>query len=146
MAAAACALDGQHGPCMAASARAHDLLTTANGSAPESPAYWVHHGTIDSQRSLFLCLLGKPHHAVDAAINARARYRSSVRRVGLAHSEIRLSYALVLSKGITDAARVLGDAASHAHLFPRLTQELHATRAMMQPWNHTPPSPPSIPN
>jgi hypothetical protein len=44
----------------------------------------------------------------------------------------------VLTKDITEAARVLGDAASHAHLFPRLTQELHATRAMMQPWNHTP--------
>jgi transcriptional regulator with XRE-family HTH domain len=138
MAAAAYAIDGQHGPCMAASARAHDLLTTANGSAPESPAYWVHHGTIDSQRSLFLCLLGKPHHAVDAAINARTRYPSSVRRIGLAHGEIRLSHALVLTKDITDAARVLGDAASHAHLFPRLTHELHATRAMMQPWNHTP--------
>jgi hypothetical protein len=52
MAAAAYALDGQHDPCMAASARAHDLLTTANGSAPESLAYWMHHGTIDSQRSL----------------------------------------------------------------------------------------------
>lgn len=54
MAAAAYALDGQYDLCMAASARAHNLLTTVNGStteSPESPAYWVNHSVIDSQFS-----------------------------------------------------------------------------------------------
>jgi hypothetical protein len=41
--------------------------------------------------------------------------------------EGRLSHALVLNKDIDEAARVLGDAAGHAHLSPRLTQELHTT-------------------
>ncbi len=45
--------------------------------------------------------------------------------------------ALVLSHDITEAARVLGDAASLAHLSPRLTGELHTARALMQPWAGT---------
>jgi hypothetical protein len=122
---------------MAAAARAHDLLATANGATPESLAYWVHHGTIDSQRSLFLCLLGKPSHAVDAASAALDRYdRTFVG--GYARTQIRLGHALVLDKEINEAARLLGDAASHAHQSPRLTQALHTARALMQPWAHTP--------
>lgn len=74
MAAAAYALDGQYGPCMAASSRAHDMLTTATVVAADSPAYWVHHGTIDSHRSTFLSLLGRPKEAVEAASNALARF------------------------------------------------------------------------
>ncbi|MGH3834022.1 MAG: hypothetical protein ACRDRS_26890 [Pseudonocardiaceae bacterium] len=54
-----------------------------------------------------------------------------------AHCEVRLGKALVLSQDITEAARVLGDAASFASLSPRLTAELHATRALMQPWAGT---------
>ncbi|MGH3831630.1 MAG: hypothetical protein ACRDRS_14485 [Pseudonocardiaceae bacterium] len=45
---------------------------------------------------------------------------------------MRLGHALVLSKDITHAAHVLGDAARHASLAPRLTTELHAARALMQ--------------
>ena len=74
MAAAAYALDGQYGPCMAASARAHDMLTHATVGAADSPAYYMHHGTVDSQRSLFLCLLGKPKQALEAASSASARF------------------------------------------------------------------------
>jgi tetratricopeptide (TPR) repeat protein len=137
MAAAAYALDGQHNPCMAVCARAHDMLTNANGFAAESPAYWVHHSTLDSQRSLFLCLLDKPKDAAEAASNAQAQFdRTYVR--GYAHCQIRLGHALVLSKEITEAAHVLGDAASHVSLSPRLTTELHTTRALMQPWRNTP--------
>jgi len=138
MAAAAYALDGQYGPCMTACDRAQDLLAGANRCTPESLAYWVHQGTLDSQRSIFLCLLDKPGEAVEAASNARAAaYQSSLRRVGYAHCEIRLGHALVLSKEITEAAHVLGSAANQAHLFPRLTAELHTARALMQPWENT---------
>ncbi len=52
--------------------------------------------------------------------------------------QVRLGHALVLSKEIDEAARVLGDAATDAHLYPRLTQELHTARTLMQPWDHTP--------
>ncbi|MGH3888130.1 MAG: helix-turn-helix domain-containing protein [Pseudonocardiaceae bacterium] len=136
MAAAAYALDGQYGRCMAACARAHDFLASANGCAADSLAYWVHEGTLDSQRSLFLCLLDKPRDAVDAASNARDRFnRTFVGNYG--RCQVRLSHALVLDKEIDEAAHVLGDAASYARLSPRLTQELHTTRALMRPWENT---------
>jgi hypothetical protein len=135
-AAAAYALDGQYGPCMAASARAHDMLTNATVGAADSPAYWVHHGTIDSQRSVFLCLLGKPQQAVEAASSAYARFdRTYVH--SYVHCQVRLGNALVLSSEIDEAARVLGEAASYASLSPRLTKELHTARVLMQPWSAT---------
>jgi hypothetical protein len=138
MAAAAYALDSQYSPCMAALARAHDFLVDAHGCTPsQSPAYWVHHGTLDSQRSTFLCLLGKPKDAVEAANTARGQFdRSFVGSWG--RCQVRLAHALVLDKEISEATRVLGDAADLAHLGPRLTQELHAVRALLQPWHHTP--------
>jgi transcriptional regulator with XRE-family HTH domain len=136
MAAAAYALDGQYGPCMAACDRAHEFLISSNGLSPESLAYWVHEGALDSQRSLLLCLLGKPHDAVQAALNAQARFDCTYMG-GYAHCQIRLGHALVLSKEITEATRVLCNAANYASLSPRLTQELHTTRALIQPWNRT---------
>jgi transcriptional regulator with XRE-family HTH domain len=137
MAAAAYALDGQYRPSMAACARAQEFLASSSVVAPESLAYWVHEGTLDSQRSLFLCLLGKPREAVDAASNAKARFdRTYVG--GYGHCQVRLGHALVLSKEITEATRVLGDAASQASLSPRLTAELHTARVLMQPWEHSP--------
>lgn len=136
-AAAAYALEGQYGPCMAACARAQEFLASSSVVAPESLAYWVHEGTLESQRSMFLCLLDKPKEAVDAASNARARYdRTYVG--GYAHCQVRLGHALVLTREITEAAHVLGDAASHASLYPRLTQDLHTVRVLMHPWEHTP--------
>ncbi len=136
-AAGAYALDGQYGPCMLACDRAHDFLATADRAcATDSPAYWVHHGSIDSQRSLLLSQLGKPKEALDAATTAQAHYDPTyVGRYTLC--QVRLGYALVLSKDITEATRVLGDAAAQAHLYPRLTTELHTTRALMQPWENT---------
>ncbi|MGH3710199.1 MAG: helix-turn-helix domain-containing protein, partial [Pseudonocardiaceae bacterium] len=137
MAAAAYALDGQYGPCMSACARAQDFLAKANeGHVPESLAYWVHEGTLDSQRSLFLGLLDKPTQAVQAASNAQARFdRTFVGSYG--RCQVRLGHALMLSKDITQAARVLGDAANHANLSPRLAAELHTVRVLMQPWKNT---------
>jgi transcriptional regulator with XRE-family HTH domain len=135
-AAGAYALDGQYGPCMAACARVQEFLTNGNGCAPGSLAYWVHEGTLDSRRSIYLSLLDRPQDAVDAATNARARFDRTY--VGsYARCEIRLGNALVRSKEITEAARVLGDVASFASLSPRLTAELHAARALMQPWENT---------
>ncbi|MGH3772155.1 MAG: hypothetical protein ACRDRW_12295, partial [Pseudonocardiaceae bacterium] len=136
MAAAAYALDGQYGPCMSACGRAQQFLASANGCSHESLAYWVHEGELDSQRSLFLCLLDKPKQAVEAASNAQARLdRTFVCSYG--HRQVRLGHALVLSKEITEATRVLSEAANHAHLSPRLTTELHTARTMMQPWENT---------
>ncbi|MGH9650545.1 MAG: hypothetical protein ACRD3I_08755, partial [Terriglobales bacterium] len=138
MAAAAYALDGQYGPCMAACARAQEFLASGNGFASGSLAYWVHEGTLDSQRSLFLCLLGKPRDAVEAASSAMARFdRTFVGSYG--RCQVRLGHALVLSKEITEAAHVLGDAASLATHSPRLTAELHTVRTLMQPWENTHP-------
>lgn len=138
MAAAASASDGQSGPCLAACARAQEFLAAANGSPPDSPAYWVHEGTLNSERALFLCLLGRPQDAVDAASTARDRYNRTYVG-GYARCQIRLGHALVLDKDITEAARVLGDAAGHASLYPQYTHELRTTRALLQPWAHTPP-------
>lgn len=135
-AAAAYALDGQHGPSMVACARAQGFLASSGVVAPESLAYWVHEGTLDSHRNQFLCLLGKPREAVNAASNAKARFdRTYVGSYG--RCQVRLGHALVLSKEITETAHVLGDAASHASLSPRTTAELHATRALLQLWEHT---------
>ncbi len=135
-AAGAYALDGQYGPCMNASTRADDFLTTTNGNNPDSPAYWVHHGIIGRRVSTSLALLGKPQQAVEAANTALINH-DPTQVARYAHCQVQLGHALVLSKDVTHAARVLGDAAGHAHLYPRLTTDLHAARALMQPWNHT---------
>ncbi len=137
MAAAAYALDGQYGPCMAACARAHDLLTQLNRSSIDSLAYWVDHSVINSQFSTFLTLLNRPREAVDAASTAQAHYDQTYVG-GYALCQVRLGTALILSKDIGEAARVLGDVASKAHLFSRLTTDLHAARIQMQPWANTP--------
>ncbi|MGH3686137.1 MAG: hypothetical protein ACRDRU_06550, partial [Pseudonocardiaceae bacterium] len=137
MAAGAYALDGQYGPYMAACERAGGFLASGNGCAPSSLAYWVHEGTLDTYRSKFLALLGKPSQAVEAATNALARLDHTPYVHFYAFCEVRLGNALVISKEIPEAARVLGDAASLASLSPRLTAELHATRALMQPWDNT---------
>lgn len=58
--------------------------------------------------------------------------------VGYAGCQIRLGHALILDKDITEATRILGQAAIQAHLSPRLTAELHTTRTILQPWANTP--------
>ncbi|MGH3719577.1 MAG: hypothetical protein ACRDRI_12220 [Pseudonocardiaceae bacterium] len=137
-AAGAYALDGQRGPYMAACERSHQFLTSAaTAGTPDSLAYWVHEGTLDSSRSEYLVLLGRPQDAVDAAINARARYDRTPYVHGYALCEMRLGHALVLSHDVAEAARVLGDVAGLATLSPLLTAKLHATRALMQPWAGT---------
>jgi len=135
-AAGAYALDGRHGPYMTACARAQEFLANGNVCAPGSLAYWVQEGSLDSRRSVCLSLLGKPKEAVDAATNASARFDRAY--VGnYARCEIRLANALVRSREVTEAARVLGDAAGRASLSPRLTAELQAVRVLMRPWDDT---------
>jgi hypothetical protein len=136
-AAGAYALDGQPGPCMAACARAQEFLAQGTASAPESLAYFVHEGTLDGYRGKFLALLGQPRQAVEAATSALARYEHTPYVHDYARSAVILGTALVLAEEITEAARVLGDAASLASLSPRLTAELHATRIRMRPWENT---------
>ncbi|MBV9143164.1 MAG: helix-turn-helix domain-containing protein [Pseudonocardiales bacterium] len=135
-AASAYALNGQYGLSMTAYDRAHDFLTTTHGNAPESPAYWFHHGSVDSTRSRSLSQLGKSQEALQAASTALAQYGPTY-VVGYTQCQVRLGHALVLSHDITEAARVLGNAAPQAHLHPRLTAEFHTARALMQPWVHT---------
>ncbi|MGH3865604.1 MAG: helix-turn-helix domain-containing protein [Pseudonocardiaceae bacterium] len=137
-AAEAYALDGQFGPCMAACARAQEFLASATAGAPESLAYWVNEGALDRDRSKFLSLLGKPRQAVEAATNSLAWYERTPYVHDRAFCEVRLGHGLVLSKEITEAARVLGDVARFASLSPRLTARIHAVRALMQPWKSTP--------
>ena len=139
MAAAAYALDGQHGPCMAACARAQQFLAGGNESTSDSLAYWVHDGTLGSQLSLFLVALDRPRQAVEAARKALARHdRSYVGRY--AHCQARLGNALVLSREIDEAARVLAEAATLASQSPspRLLDEIRTARTRMQPWHTTP--------
>jgi len=131
--AAAYALDGQHGLCLAAYTRAREFLAGDTGSAPASPAYWVHEDTLDSRLSVDLSALNRPRDAIEAASNALAR--SGWRQ---AFAQVRLSAALVANKEIGEAARVLGDAAGLADISPRLTSELRAARAEMAPWQSTP--------
>lgn len=51
--------------------------------------------------------------------------------------QVRLGNALILSSEIDDAARVLGEAASHVSLSSQLTKELHVAHALTQPWSTT---------
>lgn len=136
MAAGAYALDGQYELCLSACARAEDFLANANGRATESLAYWVHDGVLDRKRSEFLCLLNKPQQAVEAARDAQARFdRTFIGGYGFC--QVRLGHALVLSREVTEAARVLGHAADYASSSPRLAHELYTTRTLMQPWKNT---------
>ncbi|MGH3565443.1 MAG: helix-turn-helix domain-containing protein [Pseudonocardia sp.] len=136
-AADAYALDSQHGVCLAAYARAKEFLASDTGSAPASPAYWVHEGWLDSRLSVDLTALNRPRDAVDAASNALARSDRSYARL-YAFAQVHLGAALVADREIGEAARVLGDAASLADISPRLTSKLRDARAEMQPWQGTP--------
>ncbi|MGH3789959.1 MAG: hypothetical protein ACRDQ9_04020, partial [Pseudonocardiaceae bacterium] len=122
---------------MAACERAGGFLASENKGAAGSLAYWVHEGTLDTYRSKFLALLGKPSQAVQAATDALARYDHTPYVHFYAFCEVGLGNALVLAKEIPEAARVLGDAASLARRSPQFTAELHATRALMRPWENT---------
>jgi hypothetical protein len=75
---------------------------------------------------------------VEAAQAAAARFDPSF-RWQYAHCQVRLATAFVLCEEIGEAARILGVAAGTASASPspRLTAELRATRAQLQPWQGT---------
>ncbi|MGH3792599.1 MAG: hypothetical protein ACRDQ9_17755 [Pseudonocardiaceae bacterium] len=136
-AAGAHALEGQHAACLAAYARAREGLAAAVPGV-ESPAYFVHSGTIESKLSGDLAQLGRPREALEAAQAAAKRFDPSFKG-SYTRCQVRLATALVLCEEIGEAARVLGAAASTASTSPtpRLTAELRATRAQLQPWQNT---------
>ncbi len=136
-AAGAHALDGQHAACLAAYARAREGLAAAVPGV-ESPAYWVHSGSIESKLSDDLVKLGRPREAVEAAQAAAGRFDPSFRG-SYARCQVRLATALVLCEEIDEAARILGAAAGTASASPspRLTAELCTARAQLQPWQRT---------
>ncbi|MGH3565590.1 MAG: helix-turn-helix domain-containing protein [Pseudonocardia sp.] len=136
-AADAYALDGDHGLCLAAHMRAKELVAGDSGSAPASPAYWVHEGWLDSRLSVDLTTLNRPKGAVESASNALAHNDRSHWGI-YAFALVYLGAALVADREIGEAARVLGDAAGLADTSPRLTAELRAARAGMAPWQGTP--------
>jgi transcriptional regulator with XRE-family HTH domain len=72
----------------------------------------------------------------DAERDYRGRWRAHQRQARQATAQVDVD-ALRVSPGPSEAARVLGDAASLASLSPLLTARLHATRALMQPWDGT---------
>jgi hypothetical protein len=72
---------------------------------------------IDTNHSTLLVLLGKPVEAVEAAHTALGGFDRPYVRLH-AVCEVRLGHALILCHEINEAARVLGEAAPHAHLSP----------------------------
>lgn len=137
-AARAYATDGQYEMCMKEFDRAEDSLASAGEAPATSPAYWYHAGIIASERSDCLLRLGKPDEAITSANNALRLFDSSF--VGsLAFCNLFLGKALLQTKEINEAARVVGDAAglTAQTRAPRLVRELRTTRTRMEPWANT---------
>jgi hypothetical protein len=133
-AAGAFALDGQHGPCLAASERARELVRRADAAAESSMAYWFTAGVIDSRQVLHLQSLHRPHDA-EAAARSAAQQLAGTRYVrSAAFAATRHADALLATGSLDEAAAQLATAASHADLAPRLAADVLAVRARMAPW------------
>jgi len=137
--AAAFALGGQYGRCMAAHERARQHISGSAKSAPTSLAYHATEAWLDSKLSTHLFKLNRSEAAVHAARNALARIdpQSDWGCISQAFATVRLGTALTLSREVDEAARVLGAAASAASLNPRLMVELRDARAGMRQWDGT---------
>ncbi|MGH3755311.1 MAG: helix-turn-helix transcriptional regulator [Pseudonocardiaceae bacterium] len=137
------AVDGQYTECMNEFdvARAGmDLSGSMDAftGSPESPAYWYHEGLIASQQSDCLLRLGKPREAVVSASEGLQLFDSSF--VGsLAFCTLRLGTAHLQCGEVEEAARVVGDGAvlTTQNRSARLTREVRAARARMEPWKDT---------
>ncbi len=137
MAAAAYAVEGDAQACLRACDRAQSALPSGAGSA-DSPAYFVHHGTLASQRCAYLLQLNEPRLALEAATFALDRYDPQYVG-GHARAQIRSSAALLANVEVDEACRLLGEAADRAVRCPseRLTGELRAVRTDMAPYAQT---------
>ena len=138
-AATAYAFDGQEKACMAELEKAQaDLDASAGRASPESPAYFFNEGYFTSHKSECLLRLGKPQEAAASARAGLALYDRSFAD-GYAVCTLHLGNAYLQSGEISEAARVIGEAASLAvqTRSARLTKELRATRVRMHPWQDT---------
>ncbi len=138
--AAAFALGGEYGRCMAAYERARQHISGSARSGPHSLAYHATEAWLDSKLSTHLSKMNRSRAAVDAARNALSRIdpRSNRRWVNQeAFATVRLGTALTLSREVDEAARVLGAAAGTASINPRLMVELRDARAGMRQWDGT---------
>jgi len=140
MAAAAYAVEGDTQACLRACDRAQAALPTGTDPAgpADSQAYYVHHGTLASQRCAYLLRLNEPRSALDAATFALDRYDPQYVS-GHARAQIRSSAALLVNAEVDEACRLLGEAADRVVRCPseRLTGELRAVRADLAPYAQT---------
>lgn len=137
--AIAYAVDGQHKQSMTEFDQALTQLAAPSGyRSPTSPVYWLHEGLVASHQSDCLLRQGKPAQAAAAAEKGLQLFDTSL--VGdLAFCTLRLGTARLLCGDIDEAACVIAEAALLATHSPsvRLTKEVHAARARMQPWQNT---------
>jgi hypothetical protein len=133
------AIDGGYTACMREFEGAQAGIESSAGQAsPASPAYWYHEGLIASQQSDCLLRLGKPVEAVASASTGLRLFDNSF--VGSqAFCTLRLGTAHLQSGEVEEAARVIGEGALLAtqNRSARLTKEVQATRAHLQPWQDT---------
>lgn len=114
------------------------LASSAGQVPPESPAYWHHEGLLASQQSDCLLRLGRPQEAATKASAGLQVFDNSF--IGsLAFCTLRLGTTHLQSGEIEEATRVIGDGALLATQArsARLTNEIKAIRARMQPWQGT---------
>lgn len=137
-AATAYAFDGQYKECMIELENARGNLISAGPLLPGSPYYFYNEGYLTSHESECLLRLGRPQEAAASASGGLAMYDKSFAD-GYAVCTLHLGNAHLQSGEIDEAARVVGDAVGLAAQTrsARLVKELRATRARMQPWQHT---------
>ncbi|MGH3755210.1 MAG: helix-turn-helix domain-containing protein [Pseudonocardiaceae bacterium] len=134
------AVDGQYKECLTEFDRAlASLALPAGQRSPESPVYWLHEGLVASHQSECLIRLGKPAEAIAAAERGLQLFDSSFPR-GVAYCTLHLGTARLLSGEVDEAVRVIGEAAFLAtkNRSARLTGEVRAARARLQPWRDMP--------
>jgi hypothetical protein len=134
----ACAVDGQHDACMAEFERAQDGLASIGQVPAESLGYFLNEGYLARMKSESLLRLGKPREAATTAAAGLTLYDKSFVD-GFAVCTLHLGNAHLQSGEISEAARVVGEAADLAvqTRSARLAMELRVARARMHPWQDT---------
>ncbi len=133
------AVDGQHKECMTEFDRALDgLAVPADRRCPESPVYWFHEGLVASHQSDCLLRLGKPAAAAASAERGLQLFDTSLIS-DMAYCTLHLGTARLHCGEVEEAARAIGDGALLASQSPsvRLTREVRAARARLEPWKDT---------